>query len=96
MAEADEQEANAVTNDIHHAMELEEHGAAELLQLAQELTQVRRQRRKAKDAISELTPVLTWLENNRSVVKGLERLLGDVRRAERKAENRIYTPRAKR
>ena len=96
MAEADEQEANAATNDIHHSMELEEHDKIGLLQLAEELTAVRRTRRKAKDTISELTPVLDWLENNRAVVKGLERLLGDVRKAERKTENRIYTPRIKR
>lgn len=96
MAEAEEQEANAVTNDIHHSMELEDHSKIELLQLAEELTEVRRQRRRAKDTISELTPVLEYLENNRADVKRLERLLGDVRKAERKTENRIYTPRAKR
>lgn len=96
MAEADEQEANAVTNDIHHAMELEEHDDQELLQLAHELTKVRRQRRKAKDTISEVTPVVDFLEANRSFVKSLERLLGEVRKAERRTENRIYTPRTRR
>ena len=33
MAEADEQEANAITNDILHALELKENGEAELLRL---------------------------------------------------------------
>jgi len=96
MAEAEEQESNAVTNDIHHSLELEEHGDGEILQLAKDLTRARRQRRKAKDEMDALSPVLLWVEENRSVVKGLERLLGDVRKAERRAENRIYTPRTER
>ena len=96
MAEADELEANAVTNDIHHALELEEHDPGELLALAEELADTRRRRRTAKDTIAETSPVLAWLEDNRAVVKDLERLLGTVRKAERIAENRIYTPRTRR
>lgn len=96
MAEADELEANAVTNDIHHALELEEHDPVELLALAEELADTRRKRRAAKDAIAETSPVVAWLEDNRAVVKSLERLLGEVRKAERIAENRIYTPRTRR
>ena len=96
MAQAEELEANAITNDIHHAMELEEHSREELAELAQALAAVRRRRRAAKDSLAELGPVLTWLEDNRQVVKALERLLGDVRKAERSAENRVYTPRTNR
>lgn len=96
MAEADELEANAVTNDIHHALELEDHEPAELLALAEELADTRRKRREAKDAIAEASPVVAWLEDNRTVVKSLEKLLGDVRKAERFAQNRIYTPRTRR
>jgi len=95
MAEADEQEANAVTNDIHHSLELLEHDAAELLRLAEDLVQARRLRRRAKDVMSETAPVLAWLDENRPMVKSLERLLGEVRRAEKNTENRIYTPRAR-
>lgn len=93
MAEADEQEANAVTNDIHHSLELEEHTDAEVLALGLELSEVRRKRRTAKDVMAETAPVLAWAEENRTVIKSLERLLGEVRKAERSAENRIYTPR---
>lgn len=96
MAEADELEANAVTNDIHHSLELEEHGEPELLSLASELAETRRKRREAKDVMAQTLPVLAWMEDNRAVVKSLERLLGEVRKAERAAENRIYTPRTRR
>lgn len=93
MAEADEQEANAITNDIHHNMEFLEHDDNEVLQLGQELIAARRQRRRAKDCMAETAPVLAWLEANRQVIKSLERLLGEARKAERSIENRIYTPR---
>lgn len=66
------------------------------LALAEELADTRRKRREAKDAIAETSPVVAWLEDNRAVVKSLERLLGEVRKAERIAENRIYTPRTRR
>ena len=93
MAEADEQEANAVTNDIHHSLELEVHSDDEVLALGLELANIRKKRRTAKDTLAETGPVLTWVEENRTVIKGLERLLGEVRKAERLSENRIYTPR---
>ena len=93
MAEAEEQEANAITNDIHHSMEFLEHGDNDVLQLGRELIAARRQRRRAKDCMLETAPILAWLEENRQVVKSLERLLGEARKAERSIENRIYTPR---
>ena len=77
MAEADEQEADSITQDLLHSIE------------------VRKLRRTAKDTMGQTAPILDWIEQNRSVVKGLEQLLGAVRKAERSAENRIYTPRVK-
>lgn len=96
MAEAEEQEAASATQDILHSLELEEHSEEEYTELAEELREVRRQRRRAKDTMSETGPILIWLDQNRAVIKGIERLLGDVRKAERAAEGRIYTPRTKR
>lgn len=96
MAEADEQEANSETQDILHSLELENHDYRDYAKLGKELRQVRQKRRKAKDTLVVLGLVLDWIDANRSVVKSLERLLGDVRRAEKRTEGRIYTPRAKR
>ena len=96
MAEADEQEANSATQDILHSIELEEHDYQEMSHLAKELKQVRKRRRAAKDAMSMTAPVLEWLDANRAVIKSLERLLGEVRKAEKNTEGRIYTPRTKR
>ena len=91
-----EQEANDQTQDILHRLELQEHTYHEYAAHSKELKKIRQERREAKDKISCLTPIVTWAEENKSLVKGLEQLLGAVRKAERSTEQRIYTPRGKR
>lgn len=95
MAEAEEQKTFGLINDILHSLELEDHTYHEFAKLGKELKEARQRRRIAKDIIQTTQPVLTWKDENQSVIKGLERLLGDVRKAERNTENRIYTPRCK-
>ena len=60
--------------------------------LAFKLREVRQHRREAKDQMDQAAPVVAWLEDHRPVVKELERLLGEVRKQERRARDRIYTP----
>lgn len=96
LADADEQETNAKTQDILHSLELEKHTYNEYARLSQELRIVRQKRRKAKETMAQCLPVLEWLDQNRTVVKGLEALLGQVRKAERIAEGpKVYTPRVR-
>ena len=90
-----EQETNDQTQDILHRLELQEHTYHEYASHSKELKKIRQERRDAKDKISCLTPVVTWADENKSVIKGLEQLLGTVRKAERSTEQRIYTPRGK-
>lgn len=73
-------------------MELQKQSYHQLAGLARELAQVRQKRRVAKDTVSRTEPVVAWLEANRPVVKSLERLLGDLRKAEKRLENRVYIP----
>ena len=94
MAVATESETTSVTNDLLHQLELLEHTYHEYAQVAKRLTEVRQERRKAKDIMFAAEPILAWVENNKSCIKGMEQLLGEVRKAERATENRIYTPRA--
>ena len=47
-------------------------------------------------SVKDRLPVLEWLDANRPVVKGIERLLGNVRKVEKNTENRIYTPKSRR
>ena len=93
MATAAEMEAYAQTNDILHSVELEDQGKEDCLALVYKLKAVRRNRREAKDLSAVLTPVAEWVDANRATVKALEKLLGEVRKAQRAAESRIYTPR---
>ncbi|GAA6386446.1 hypothetical protein I310019A7_24370 [Lawsonibacter asaccharolyticus] len=93
MAEADRAEADAATQDLLHALELGEDKASGRARLGLKLRQVRRQRRQAKDTAEQTKPVVDWVEQNRTVIKGLERLLGDVRKQERRSEGRTYAPR---
>lgn len=96
IAEADEQETNGETQDILHSLELEEHDYHEYARLSKQLKAIRQRRRTAKDAMAVLLPVLEWAEENRAVIKSLERLLGAVRKEEKNTEGRIYTPRCTR
>lgn len=95
MSEAAEKEANDLTQDILHCLELEPHRYHEYAALAKELRTVRQDRRKAKDTLAVAGLVLVWMEENRGVIKSLERLLGDLRKTERRMEDRAYTPRVR-
>lgn len=95
MAEAEEQETNNLTQDILHSLELEDHDYHGFARLSKELREIRRSRRKAKDTMDTTAPVLDWVDKNLSFVKSLEQLLGTVRKAEKRTENRIYTPKAR-
>ncbi len=88
-----ESEANDATQDILHSLELEEHNYHETAQLGKRLKEIRQSRRAAKDTIQQTYPITEWMENNRSVIKGLEQLLGRVRKEEKNTEGRFYTPR---
>lgn len=90
-----EAETNDLTQDLLHSIELEEHGYHELAKLAKELREIRRERRIAKDNQNVVLPLVEWAQNNRAVIKSLERVLGETRKKERHLENRVYFPRTK-
>lgn len=92
MAQANEDEANRETQDILHAVELDA-SSQKPAQLLRKLKRVRQKRRAAKDTIAAAEPVVKWYGDNQSVVKALERLLGEVRKQEKKTQNRVYVPR---
>lgn len=93
IAIADEAETNQQTQDILHAIEMEEYNPRRTSALVKTLGSVRKRRRAAKEAIERLTPVVEWSKDNQNVIKSLERLLGDLRKTERHQEGRIYTHR---
>ena len=88
-----QQEAEAETQDILHALELEKHSYHEMAALSRKLAEIRQTRRQHKDTAAQLTPVAEWAKENDAAVRSLQRLLGDVRKTERSTQNRFYTPR---
>ena len=79
-----ENDMDRQTQDILHNIELNENSQYDYICQGFTLRDIRRKRRKAKD---------NWMKENRKVINDLERLLGDVRKQEKQAQNRSYTNR---
>ena len=94
MAVADEKQTNDETQDILHAIEFGT-GNWTPKQLLRKLGQVRKKRRIVKDTIAASVLVVKWYQTNKNVISELERLLGDVRKIEKKRQNRAYAPRSR-
>ena len=76
--------------DLLHEIELVPHNAIDMVRVYKKIREVRQERRQAKDAIKELTPIITWIEENKREIETLKRTLGDVRKIEKMEENRTY------
>ena len=86
-------ECDEATQDILHKMEIDPVKYKERARLATKLQSIRRQRRTAKD-MTETTKIISiWVKDNKSIIGSLQRLLGDVRKAEKKQQNITYIPR---
>lgn len=77
-------------NDILHDLELADHTYHERAALSAEIVKARRIRRKAKNEREKLEPLIKWIEENSSAIKGLERVLGDMRKQDTRHANQIY------
>lgn len=76
--------------DLLHEIELVPHNAFDMVKIYKQLRESRKQRRLAKDSIRELTPLVTWVEDNKKEIEALKRTLGDVRKVEKMEDGRIY------
>jgi glycyl-tRNA synthetase alpha subunit len=81
--------------DLLHKLELQTLTYHQEAHLAADLKKVRSERRESKDAVTVLEPIKAYYESNTTAIKTLERLLGDVRKAEKSLENRVYIPRVR-
>ena len=92
IAETIQEDTEAETQDILHKLELEEITYHEYARLSKVLKKVRIERRKAKDTIEQTGPLVTWVAQNNKVIKELERVLGEMRKAEKNMCYRHYNP----
>lgn len=93
VARMKQSEADSETQDILHRLELHDDSYHDMARLSKTLKEARQDRRAAKDAISELDPICGWVRENARVLKSLEQLLGNVRKAEKATQNRYYSDR---
>lgn len=87
-------DANKEIQDILHWTEFNAEASWEdRVKVSKAETRVRQERRQAKNEVAVLELVAKWAAENAAVVKSLERLQGEVKKAERSAENRHYIDR---
>lgn len=81
------------TQDILHHIELKECTLFGYACLAMSLKRIRRCRRQAKKRQRVFGSIRDWIEQNQKYIKGLEKLLGEIRREEKSLERLVYKPR---
>ena len=92
IAKLEMNEMETATQDILHFLELRELGYFERERYAAILGDIRRKRREAKDKVTVMLPLVEWAQKSKGVFKCLEKVLGEMRKAERRTQNRTYTP----
>lgn len=86
-------EAGSETQDLLHYLELCDQDDETMVSVCKRLKEIRKERREAKDYILQAGYIVSWAEENRQIIKGLEQLLGQIRKEERRGENRVFSPR---
>ncbi len=80
------------TQDILHFIELNSLKCDAVIDLALKLKTIRQERRKAKNTLQHLQPVIEFLNTNQSrdLIYKLQAILGDVRKAEKHTSTATY------
>lgn len=81
------------TSDYLHKLELDDLSYSERAKVATQLKNNRKQRREFKDVCEELAPIVTFVQENKSILNKLEQTLGAVRKVEKYHSNRTYISR---
>lgn len=81
-ATSDVTDYDRALSDLEHELELGNRRYHEKAKIANRITEIRQERRQAKYTIEQVTPIAEWADKNQKVIKELERLLGEVRKAE--------------
>ena len=79
------------TQDLLHQIELGD--KKDRNKAATALKNVRCKRRGAKDYLRQYQPVVKYISDNPDILKKLDRLVGELRKAEKPIEGRRYYPR---
>lgn len=88
-------EQEDLTQDLLHHLEIDHPNYRETALAGRELAEARRKRRVAKDLAEVLAPIDQYIKQHKGEINALEKLLGDVRKAEQRHENRFYVPKVR-
>lgn len=88
-------EQDLITQDLLHKLELEPLNAAQMVQLAKQLKDVRQTRRLMKDEIEVMQPLMDFMQdaNNKKAMQELAQTLGKMRNVTKIQASRQYYPR---
>lgn len=88
---------NKLVCDIEHELELGDYNRDGLAKLAREIRDAKRERRKSKDIVEELQPIMDFMgeAQNRKLISNLQELVGAMRKVEKYHEHRFYTPKVR-
>lgn len=86
-------EKELLATDIEHKFELQELSYHKKAKLAEQLVVCQRERRVFKDEVEELEPLMQWMADNKNMYNSITKLLGEVKKVEKKHESRGYVPR---
>ena len=81
-----------ILQDLLHAIEFSEN-KAERNRLATQLKRSRNDRRRYKNRVEALEPLVEFMDKNKNAIEQLKQVLGKVRKIEIEQANRIYHPR---
>ena len=91
----EQSEADKDITDILHTFEFDgdKLSDSDYVKLGHACSDARRRRRRAKDSIEALSGVVDYIGKHRELRRQLEKLLSEIRKIEKRQENRSYTPR---
>ncbi len=92
LALKEKEEQEKLESDYIHALELEDLNYRERSKLATQLRNCLRERRKSKNIVEVLEPIVLFKKDdiNKKTLGKMTQLLGEVRKIERYHENRHY------
>ena len=75
-------DTNEQIQDVLHHLEFEDLKYHEKAKIAIKIEDLRHERRLAKYQIEQTTPIVDWVNKNTAAIHSMEKLLGEIRKAE--------------
>lgn len=75
-------DTNEQIQDLLHHLEFEDLKYHEKAKIAIKIEELRHERRLAKYQIEQTTPIVDWVNKNTAAIHSMEKLLGEIRKAE--------------